>query len=213
MSKRQIIILAIIVSAIGTSFAFYPYLPEKMASHWNAAGEVNGYMSRVWGAFLFPIILLFCYLIFLIVPHVDPKRENIERFRKYFENFIIVFLLFLYYMYVLTLFWNLGYRFELIRFLAPAFAAMFYTMGVLIGHAELNWTIGIRTPWTLSSPQVWKKTHELGGKLFKAAAVLALLGAIFPRAAICLILIPIISVSVYLVLFSFLEYRRLDSSK
>jgi uncharacterized membrane protein len=209
MSKKQIIILAIIVSSFAVALAVYPYLPERVASHWDAAGQVNGYASRFWGAFLAPIILAASYLLFLFIPKIDPKKENIQKFRPYFENFILAFVLFLYYIYLLTLFWNLGWRFELVRFLSPAFAALFYVTGSMVGHAEPNWFIGIRTPWTLSSPEVWKKTHELGGKLFKITAAFSLLGVIFPGLAIWLVLVPVLAAAVYLVVYSYVEYRKL----
>jgi uncharacterized membrane protein len=27
--------------------------------------------------------------------------------------------------------------------------------------------VGIKTPWTLSSEEVWNKTHRLGGKFYR----------------------------------------------
>jgi uncharacterized membrane protein len=213
MSKRQIIILAIIALSVVTAFLTYPYLPDKVASHWNAAGQVNGYMSRIWGAFLLPMILVVSYVIFLVVPHLDPKKHNIEKFRPQYENFIIAFMVFLYYTYVLTLFWNLGYRFGLIQLMAPGFALIFFSAGALLDHAEMNWTAGIRTPWTLSSPVVWKKTHQMGGRLFKLSAGLCLLGIVWPSLAIWLVLMPVVAVSLYLVLYSYLEWRKLGSPK
>jgi uncharacterized membrane protein len=78
----------------------------------------------------------------------------------------------------------------------------------MIGHAEPNWTIGIRTPWTLSNEEVWYKTHKLGGKLFRVVAVLSLLGLIFPQHAVWFILVPVVIVAIYLVVYSYLEYRK-----
>ncbi len=54
---------------------------------------------------------------------------------------------------------------------------LFYYIGVLMENAERNWFIGIRTPWTLSSDRVWRQTNRLGGRLFRAAGIAAMLGA------------------------------------
>ena len=71
-----------------------------------------------------------------------------------------------------------------------------------------NWFIGIRTPWTLSSERVWDRTHAIGGKLFRLAGVIALGGIIFTGIAWLFILGPILVISIYLVVYSYLEYRR-----
>jgi uncharacterized membrane protein len=92
--------------------------------------------------------------------------------------------------------------------LSPAFATLFYYSGVLIENAKRNWFIGIRTPWTLSSDRVWDKTHKIGGKLFKIAGIVALAAVFFETAAIFFIIVPVIIVSIYTVVYSYLEYQK-----
>ncbi len=74
--------------------------------------------------------------------------------------------------------------------------------------AKRNWFIGIRTPWTLNSDAVWDKTHRIGGRLFKAAGIVALLGVFFPNHAILLILVPAILVASFTIIYSYFEYQR-----
>jgi uncharacterized membrane protein len=179
-----------------------------MASHWNAVGQVNGYMSRFWGVFLMPIITFVMFIIFLLVPRIDPKKENIEKFRASFDDFILVIFLFFFYIYGLTLWWNLGGWFDMGRYMVPAFAVLFYCVGVLVSNAKMNFTIGIRTPWTLSSESVWDKTHVFGGKLFKAAGILSLIGLLFPVAAIWFVLVGALCAALIPIVYSYILYRR-----
>jgi len=179
-----------------------------MASHWNIQGQVDGYMPKFWGLFLMPFISLAMFLLLILIPKIDPLKENIEKFRKYFDGFIILITLFLFYLYLLTIFWSLGYRFDMSRFLVPALGILFYYCGVLIEKSKRNWFIGIRTPWTLSSDRVWDKTHQLGGKLFKLAGIIALLGIFFPSYSFFIVLIPVIAASIYTVVYSYLEFRK-----
>lgn len=188
-------------------------MPDFMASHWNMRGEVNGYMSKFWGLFLMPLLALAMWLLFLLIPKIDPLKHNIQKFREYFDNFIALIILFLFYIYVLTLVWNLGYRFDLTQMMLPAFAILFYYSGVLISKTKQNWFIGIRTPWTLSSENVWKKTHKLGSKLFKACALISLLGLFFVNFAFWLVIIPVILSSVYVFIFSYLEHKKEQNGK
>jgi uncharacterized membrane protein len=208
LRRAEILSLVLVLATFVVAVLIYPSLPDKMASHWGFNNEVNGYMGRFWGTFITPVVMFGCWLLFIIIPRIDPKKQNIQKFLKYFDIFILVFMLFFVYVYDLTIFWNLGYQFTFIQLLAPAFALLFYFIGMMIEHAESNWTIGIRTPWTLSSEDVWYKTHKLGGKLFRGVAVLSLLGMIAPQYAFYFVLFPIIAVIIYLVVYSYLEYRK-----
>lgn len=213
MNKIKNIVLLIILVSFAIAFYYYPQMPNMMASHWGFEGEVNGYMSKFWGLFLMPIMSLALFILFLLIPQIDPLKENVAKFRKYFDGFILVFEVFLFYLYLITIFWNLGARFDMTAALMPAMAILFYYMGIMIGKAERNFFIGIRTPWTLSSDSVWKKTHQLGGKLFKAAAVFTALGFFFPTYAIWLMIVPIVGVSIYLTVYSYVEFKKEEKKK
>jgi uncharacterized membrane protein len=208
MKKNKIIILGIILLFFIVGAYFWPQMPEKMASHWDIQGQVNGYMPKFWGLFLMPIISIGIFLLLILIPKMDPLKANIEKFKKYFDKLIVLIILFLFYVYFLTIFYNLGIRFNMSQYTVPAFGVLFYYCGVLIEKTKRNWSIGIRTPWTLSSDKVWDKTHRLGGKLFKIAGVLAFLGVIFPNYAFFFIIFPVIAVAIYTVVYSYLEYRK-----
>jgi uncharacterized membrane protein len=208
MRKSEFIIVAIILSSFAIGTYFYPQMPEKLASHWNAQGQVNGYMSKVWGLFLMPIISAVLFLLFILIPRIDPLKSNIQQFRKLYDGFVVLIMVFLFYVYLLTIFWDSGYIFNMTTFLSPALAILFYYTGILIENAKRNWFIGIRTPWTLSSDRVWDKTHKIGGKLFKIAGVLALGAMFFKSVAIFFIVIPLIIVSIYTVVYSYIEYQK-----
>jgi uncharacterized membrane protein len=203
----QILIAGLILVSFLMGAYLQPYMPEKMASHWDANGNVDGYMSRFWGLFLMPVISAILFMVFILIPRIDPLKENIEGFRGHFNVFTLLLFGFLFYLYMLVMLWNLGYRFNLIQFLAPAFGLIIYYAGVMMENAKQNWFIGVRTPWTLSSEVVWNKTNRLAGKLFKVAGVLAALGTAFPEYAIFLIMMPVILAAIYPIIYSYQEYK------
>ncbi len=208
MKKTNIIILLIILVSFALAFWFYPQMPDEMASHWNAQGQVDGYMSKCWGLFLMPLMSLGLFLLFLFIPKIDPLKRNIEKFRKYFDWFIVLIIAFLFYIYLLSISWNLGYKFDMGIMMIPAIAVLFYFIGIMLQHAKRNWFIGIRTPWTLSSDVVWKKTHQLGSKLFKISAIIALAGILFNEYAIWIAIIPILASVLYLLIYSYFAYQK-----
>lgn len=208
MRKSEMIVLGIILVSFLVGICFYPRMPGAMASHWNIRGEVDGYMSNFWGLFLMPSISVGLLLLFVLIPKIDPLKANIEKFRKYYDGLVVLTIVFLFYLYLLTIFWNMGLRFNMIQLLAPALGILFYYCGVLIEKAKRNWFIGIRTPWTLSSEKVWEKTHKIGGRLFKVAGVVALFGVLFHDYAMFFVVVPVILIAAYTVVYSYFEYQK-----
>jgi uncharacterized membrane protein len=204
----QILIIGLILVSFLIGAYLYPYMPEKMASHWDANGSVDGYMPKLWGLFLLPVISAILFLTFMLIPKIDPHKGNIEKFRGHFDVFILLLFVFLFYVHMLTMLWNLSYRFNIIQLLAPAFGLLIYYAGIMMENAKQNWFIGVRTPWTLSSEVVWDKTNKLAGKLFKVAGVLAAMGVIFPKYAIFLIMVPVILAAVYPIIYSYQKYQQ-----
>lgn len=213
MKKTYFVILAIILISFALGFYFYPQMPEKMASHWNIRGEVDGYLSKFWGMFLMPIVLLVMFLLFLLISRIDPLKANVEKFRKYFDWFIILISLFLLYVYLLTIFWSKGMRFDMGQVMMPAFGILFFYCGVLISKAKRNWFIGIRTPWTLSSDNVWEKTHKIGAKLFKISGLIAILGTFFKGYILWFVLTPVFLSVIYLLIYSYFEFQKEQKTK
>lgn len=208
MRKSELVVLGIIMLSFVIGAFLYPRMPEKMASHWNAQGEVDGYMPRFMGLFFMPAVLIGLLLLFILIPKIDPLRKNIEEFRKYYDGFVVLIVLFLLYVYTITLLWNLGTTVNMNLLLSPAFAALFYYCGILVENAKRNWFVGIRTPWTLSSDRVWEKTHRIGGKMFKIAGLIAIAGVFLPEYAIYFMVAPVLVASAYLIVYSYLEYRK-----
>jgi len=209
MTKTELVVFAIILISFVIGFYFYSQMPDKIASHWNAQDQVDGYMPKFWGMFLMPVISIGLLLLFMLIPKIDPLKKNIEKFRKYYNWFVLLIIMFLFYIYLLTVLWNIGFRFAMSQMMLPSLGILFYYIGILLENAKRNWFIGIRTPWTLSSDKVWDKTHKIGSKLFKIIGVIVFLGIFFQKYSIWFILVPILLVAVYLIVYSYFEYQKL----
>lgn len=202
--------LFLVLGSFAVAFYFYPQMPDEMISHWNAQGEPDGYMSKCGAIFLMPLISVFLFLLFLVLPKIDPLKENIKKFRKYYELFIFIILLFLFYIYILSILLNSGFQFDLGRYMVPAMGLLFLFIGFLLEKAERNWFIGLRTPWTLSDERVWKETHKLGAKLFKISALIAFLGIIFPSHMLWFVLAPVLLSSIITLVYSYSLFQKLQ---
>ncbi|MFC1921305.1 SdpI family protein [Chloroflexota bacterium] len=209
ITRSEFIIICIVFLSFIISAYFYPQMPDSIASHWNASGEADGYVSKFWGLFILPVISLGIAAVLLVLARTGVLRSRIEGFRAYYYGFLIVFLGFFLYLHLLTVLWNLSYGLNIMQMLAPAIGVMMYIVGKMMSNVKMNRYFGIRTPWTLNNEEVWKKTHTMGGKLFKIAGIICLFGVLFPDYAFALMFYPIIAAALIAVIYSYLKYRRI----
>ena len=205
----SIISIALIAIAVIAGAALWNQLPDQMASHWNANDQVNGTMPKFWGVFMMPLITLGMLALFLVVPNIDPLKANIAQFRETFNIFIILIIAFMLYVHGLTLAWSLGFtNFKMSSALLPLMGILFIGIGFVLRKAKRNFFIGIRTPWTLSSDNVWDKTHQLGSILFMVSGALAIIGGMFGgMTAFWFMFTPLIGSTLFLVIYSYIVYR------
>ncbi len=203
------IVMVLIALSLLAGVLLWNQLPDPMPSHWDANDHVNGYMPKVWGVFMIPLMAMGLLALFLIIPSIDPLKANIAQFRETFNLFITLIITFVFYVYGLTIVWSLGYQnFKMSAALLPFLGILFIFIGYLLRRAKRNFFIGIRTPWTLSSDSVWDKTHQVGSVLFMISGVFAFLGAFFGgETAFLLMLIPLIGSTLFLVVYSYILYR------
>ena len=206
--KKYIIPIVIICVSICISILFFPYLPDSMASHWGINGNVDGYSSRLFNVIFFPIIQIFLFLLLYIVPRIDPKRKNILKFEGKFHLFVYSILIFMLLLQIYAYLWNTGVEIPVEIVMPLLMGGLFLVIGEMVKDAKQNYTIGIRTPWTLSSEVVWDKTHRLGGRLFKICGILSILSIFFSSYAFITVIGTVILTTIYLFIYSYLEFKK-----
>ena len=204
---RVAITLVLILTAVMT-LVVYPMMPDVVPSHWNAAGDLNGTLPKFWGLILIPVLMCFFCGLLVVLPRVDPLRENYKNFQASYDGFILVFAAFFFFVQLEIILWGLGIRISPNLIMPVMIGILFIYIGFLLEHAEPNWFVGIRTPWTMSSVSVWKKTHRMGAKLFKLAGVVSMAGVLAGPYAYLFILVPVIAVAISTVMYSYMEFRK-----
>jgi uncharacterized membrane protein len=149
----------------------WPLAPDRIPTHWNAAGEVDRWGSRATGLLLLPLAALGLYLLLLFAPRIDPGRANYTSFPGTYlvirTSVLGLFAVF----YAATCLPIHGVAVSM-QVVAPlAVGALFVVLGSVMGKIRPNHLVGIRTPWTLSSKASWVRTHRLGGWLFIAVGL------------------------------------------
>jgi len=209
--KKYILPFVSIVISVLLSIVFYQYLPDQIASHWNIQGVVDGYSNRLNTVLMFPTLQVILFALLVLIPNIDPKKKNIEKFERYFFLFIDAILIFIVLLQLQVFLWNTGIEIQMGTITPILMGSLFILIAQLLKKSKQNYTIGIRTPWTLSSEKVWDKTHKLGAKLFTISGGITILSALFPLYSFYVLIGSILLSTIYLFVYSYLEYRKEQS--
>ncbi|MFM1651669.1 SdpI family protein [Brevibacillus sp. B_LB10_24] len=178
--KKHVFPLLLIAITILIWVIALPNLPAKLPIHWNFSGEVDRYSGKAEAMLLMVGIMVLIYGLFVAVPRIDPKRDNYKYFSKSYGIIINSVLTLLAVVNILIVLAGLGYDIPIVSFVNYILGAIFIVLGNFMQQVRMNYFIGIRTPWTLSSETVWKKTHRVAGKVFFVSGVLLILAAFLP---------------------------------
>lgn len=198
----------LILATMAFAAAIYDRLPERMPIHWNARGEVDGYGSRFWGAFGLPAFLILIWAILRAVPYIDPRKENIEKFRGAYETMVIAVIALMCLIQVAVLGNALGWPISVGRVVPSVVGALFVVLGNLLPRFRSNFFMGIRTPWTLSSETVWTKTHRFGGYFMVVVGFLLVIAGLTGSSLwITIAIAGGVTLAVSVILYSYILWR------
>jgi uncharacterized membrane protein len=211
LKKEGLLLLLLLVPFVALPF-IWGRLPDEVPIHWNIRGEPDNYAGKAFGLLLLPCINVGVYLLFWLIPIIDPKRK--VRFHKKpipaLRNITLLVVTFLFFVIVAGMMDD-GGGFRLNRFVSLGVIVLFLGIGNYMATVQPNYFIGIRTPWTLEDPEIWRKTHRLGGRLWVASScVLLLLWLLLPPAVFGYVfLVVVLSVMVLMpVVYSYVLFAR-----
>ncbi|MEN3780796.1 MULTISPECIES: SdpI family protein [Priestia] len=178
--KKHVFPLGITLLTLVAWLIALPHLPATMPIHWGANGEADGFATKINAMILTVGIMVLIYFIIAFVPRIDPRKENYKYFSKTYNILLNAVLLLFFFVNMSTILQGLGYNVPM-SYIAPIMAGLvFIIIGNYLQRVRSNYFMGIRTPWTLSNENVWKKTHRLSGKIFFIGGLLILISAFLP---------------------------------
>lgn len=215
MTRKSVIGASALVVAtmLGTGLAVGASLPPdaQLPIHWGLDGRADGFSDK-WSALLMPAGITFCLsFFFYFLPAIEPRREGLERSQGLYLWGWVTVLPIGAVIQLAVVGAAMGWPVDAGRLIVAATGAMLVLIGNQLGKSRSMCLIGMRTPWTLASEDVWIRTHRLAGKLTVAAGLViagAALLDVLPEWRIAL-LVALVALSAGVpILYSFLLWRR-----
>ena len=204
-NKTKLILTSVIILLpILAGLMLWSSLPDKVPTHWNAAGEIDGWSSKAFAVFGLPAIMLGVHILCTVITSLDPKNQNISG-----RMLDIVFWI----CPVMSVFLScctyaaaLGKDVN-IDTLTPAFiGVVLIALGIYLPKCQPNYTIGIKLPWTLHDENNWKATHRFAGPVWVIGGILSTAAALFNLKIVFFVILLL--VVLIPTIYSYLFYRK-----
>jgi len=213
MSKLEKYSIIVIVCGFVLGIMVYPMLPQLIASHWNIYDTPDRFIPKGIGIFAIPVASLLMFYVFRYLPQLDPYQETKHLTRKYYEEFLLVLMSYLFYIHFVMLIWNTGLRFQVAQALTPGLGILIYYLGDLVHKTKHRSHAGFGAIWITKNTNLWNKVHSFSGSILKAAGIITMVGLLFPSRAIYFLFAPTLMATVYILGYSWHEINKTPVKK
>ncbi|MEM1094990.1 MAG: SdpI family protein [Bacteroidota bacterium] len=198
-------------------FFFIPYLwgilPDEIPTHWNAAGEADDYSSKAFGLLFIPLLNIAIYLGTIFLVKIDPKKQAAAD-QKPVRALLFIMPFFMTAVFGFIMYKTLNPDANVTGLVLGGVGLMLAAIGNYLGTMKPNYFIGIRTPWTLQSDDVWRSTHRMAGPIWMAGGLGLAIGVfVFPASIFPLVFMGVtVLLALIPVVYSYLAFQQLDDS-
>ena len=188
-------------------------LPDIIPIHWNHEGEIDNWGSKYFLIGLLFLLPVLTYFLMCVIPKIDPKKRIEIMGGKYYQiKFVVVV-----FMSVLALFIIHSSQSQMLSsptMVLILIGLLFMALGNYFKVIKQNYFLGIKTPWTLESEEVWKLTHILAGKLWIIGGLLVVIFClVLPENSIFYVFITITAIiTIVPIAYSYLTFKELKKS-
>lgn len=211
MTRKYALLIGVTLTVACAALAVwaYPQAPPQVPAHWDASGHANGYMPRFWGLAIYPLLLLATTGMLVVLPAISPKGFQLAQSAPAFHALTVAVLAFEFAVSTAAIRAAVGSPMPRASFVLVGMGALFVVIGFFIDKVQKNFFVGIRTPWTLASNEVWTRTHRFGRWIFIAGGVLlALYGSIGEDPTVIVAIALLIAVTP--IIYSYVVYRQIE---
>ena len=203
--KKQLLITTLVsLLPMFVGILLWNQLPDRIPIHFDMNGVANGWAGKVGTVFGMPLFLTASHVLCVIFTLNDPKKQNIGK-----QMLLIIF----WTIPVLNCFCYgsiyasvLGSSVNTADLVFLFVGLLFVLLGNYMTKNHQNYTVGIRLPWTLNSPENWNRTHRFASRLWIAAGIVIMLNCFFHFT--WLLIAILVFTTVLPMIYSFILFKK-----
>jgi uncharacterized membrane protein len=183
---QELLILLLLLMPMAYLGIIWPSMPDLFPNNFS----VTGIPERLGTKSDFLLLMTFLYLtnvmlyfLFRYLPRVDEKefpeanlhlqRQQYYRIRFSIHIYLAVF------TGVIIFMVSHGRALIMERWVFTGVGILITVIGLYLRKLHPNYFVGVRTPWTLQSNEIWEQTHLMAGNLWMWTGLITILAGFF----------------------------------
>lgn len=223
-SKNQLIPIGILtVVPLIADFICTFFLPDRIPMHYNVKNVVDRWGSKYEIMLIPAIIILYTFILIIVTSLADKKekeKQNINGNNNATIGYIMCILILLILNILNVIMLVLGFRqitnldelhIKVVNLVFMLFGLLYIVIGNLSPKLKQNSYIGVRTKWTLSNEEVWKKSNHFFGITAIIAGVLMILLSVLLSNEVVVFVIVAATVLIHAVItivYSYIAFKK-----
>lgn len=212
--KKELPIIGIVMIPFVYLAFIWNSLPERVPIHWNSNGQIDDWGSKTFLVVLVFLLPVLMYVVMFVAAKFDPKKRIALMGNKFYQlKFFMVLLMSLLALFILYVSKNQSVSNPNLMYVLAGI--LITVLGNYFKVIQPNYFIGIRTPWTLESKEVWKATHAFAGKLWFFGGLIIILGGLIFSGFIFAKAFVVIGITLAFVpvAYSFIKFKQLEKKQ
>jgi len=207
--SKLIISSAVILMPALYGVLMWDKLPARIPTHFDVNGNVDATSSKAFTVFFIPVFLLLLHLFCIYATKNDPKQKSISE--KIFSLLYAICPSISILCYVLIYSYAFGVKVPVNVWASFFTGGLFIVVGNYLPKCRLNYTVGIKIPWTLASIENWNNTHRFAGRVWVAGGLFILASGIGNN--IFIMLASALITAFLPIIYSFMYFRKYEQGE
>ncbi len=222
MNRWLYVMAAVTLLALAASLYVFAnrdrLLAPEVPTHWGIRGEPDAWTPRdnmLPQLIMMPAVMGLILVLTYVLPWISPKHFGVDEFRDTFNYLMMLVVGLMAYLdaVILTAYLHpekvQDHTLDVGRLMCVGIFPFFALLGNQLGKVRRNFWMGVRTPWTLASEQVWTQTHRLAAWVFVAVGVTGFVLALADVSLVICFALLMVGALVP-VAYSLVLYKRLE---
>lgn len=182
---KELLLLLLLLIPMAYLGIIWNWLPAEIPTNF----DINGVPQRIGGKSDILLLMIFLFLtnlllyfLFRYLPSASEEETppaTAAHLREYYRIRFMIHIYLAIFTSLIIFMVSRGLPFFMERWAFIGVGLLIALLGAYLKRLEPNYFVGVRTPWTLQSKDIWKKTHAMAGNLWLWTGIVTIVAGFF----------------------------------